>query len=53
MACEGGDELLVMCNELNTSRSNAGIIKNWIYNVKEMIKGRKIPKNNIRRYFEC
>ena len=29
-------------------------IKRWIYNAKEVIKkAEKLPRNDIRRYFEC
>ena len=47
-------KLFVRKNPINVEDSNTETIKRWIYNVKEIMKkAEKLPRNDIRRYFEC
>ena len=46
-------KLFVRRNHIDVQRSSTETIKTWIYNVKEIMKKvEKLPKGDIRRYFE-
>ena len=47
-------KVFVSRSELDKNHTKPHILQQWIYNVKEMHnKVEKLPKNDIRRYFEC
>ena len=46
--------MFVRRNQIEVNDCDTEVIKHWIYNNKEVMKkAEKIPKNDIRRYFEC
>ena len=46
--------IFIRRNQIEVKDCDTETIKRWIYNVKEVMKkAEKIPKNDIRRYFEC
>ena len=47
-------KVFVLYSELDENHTKSHILQQYIYNVKEMHnKVEKLPKNDIRRYFEC
>ena len=46
-------KVFVLCSELDKNHTKPHILQQWVHNVKEMYnKAEKLPKNDIRRYFE-
>ena len=46
-------KLFACRNKIDVARAKSGEVLQWIYNVKKIIKEvGKLPKNDIRRYFE-
>ena len=46
-------KVFIRWNRTNVNNIQIDTVVRWIYNVKEMkIRAEKIPKNDIRRYFE-
>ena len=46
--------MFIRINQIDVNSCNTETIRQWIYNAKEVMKKvEKLPKNDIRRYFEC